>query len=166
MAGKRQEDQVPWLFFFVMFQSRCGYFPSVRFLHSTWEGLAPFFRGRTSTSSSTTMRIMSDDDKYLWVYDLHDFTMQFYNLRNVPFQGNKVLTGCPSRARNQSIFLPVKNVTLFSEIRKFNFPFLLIYRIIFCAEDFSQELFIGKFPDNMSVLRLKKTFLFSEIRKF
>lgn len=57
-------------FFFVMFQSRCGYFPSVRFFHSTWKGLAPFFRGRTSTSSSTTMRIMSDDDKYLWVYYL------------------------------------------------------------------------------------------------
>lgn len=75
--------------------------------------------------------------------------MQFYYLHNVPFQGNKVLTGCPSRARNQSVFLPVKNVFLFLKIRKFNFPFPLICRIIFRAEDFSQELFIGKFSDNV-----------------
>lgn len=128
-------------FFFVMFQSRCGHFPSDRFFHSTWKGLASFFRGRASFNNENYERWWQIFMSLL----SYDFAMQFYYLHNVPFQGNKVLTGCLSRARNQSIFLSVKNVFLFLEIRKFNFSFFLIYRIIFRAKDFDQELFIGKF---------------------
>lgn len=165
MARKRQEDQVPWLFFFVMFQSRCDYFPSVRFFHSTWQGLT-FFRGRTSTSSSTTMRIMSDDDKYLWVYDLMTLRCNFTTYTTFLFKGTKLWQdACHVLETRASSYL--WRTFLFSQklensILRFPLFIELFFAPKISVKSYLLEIFLIICP----FFVWKKMFLFSEIRKF